>query len=255
MEVCISPLLPLKDSDPTQLQILRGYTAPEYAVHGHLTDKAVYPKLPPHMELLLEWAWNLYKNEETFSLRAAQISTGENARLQRHTRFQRSLQKQGCRLVAKNTMRVVADFAVKVYGDCNFCLYGELGFIFEGGVEKVLFKGKSEYQDVMVFQSSSYGKVLVLDGVVWLSEKDECAYQEMIAHLPLCSIPTPKKCLWAFLTILSTSLLITIANINYDYFKSICSYWYILPFIFENVTKVCFPAQVPCVLRTPLVNL
>lgn len=47
----------------------------------------------------------------------------------------------------------------------------------------------------MVFQSSSYGKVLVLDGVVQLSEKDECAYQEMIAHLPLCSIPSPKKVL------------------------------------------------------------
>ncbi|KAH9309717.1 hypothetical protein KI387_037628 [Taxus chinensis] len=62
-------------------------------------------------------------------------------------------------------------------------------------VEKILFEGKSEYQDVMVFQSSSYGKVLVLDGVVQLSEKDECAYQEMIAHLPLCSIPSPKKVL------------------------------------------------------------
>lgn len=41
-------------------------------------------------------------------------------------------------------------------------------------------------------QSSTYGKVLVLDGIIQLSEKDECAYQEMIAHLPLCSIPSPK---------------------------------------------------------------
>lgn len=43
------------------------------------------------------------------------------------------------------------------------------------------------------FQSASYGKVLVLDGIVQLTEKDECAYQEMIAHLPLCSIKSPKK--------------------------------------------------------------
>ncbi|RYR65067.1 hypothetical protein Ahy_A03g011065 [Arachis hypogaea] len=62
-------------------------------------------------------------------------------------------------------------------------------------VEKVLFQGKSEYQNVMVFQSSSYGKVLVLDGVIQLTERDECAYQEMITHLPLCSIPNPKKVL------------------------------------------------------------
>lgn len=42
-------------------------------------------------------------------------------------------------------------------------------------------------------QSAAYGKVLVLDGIVQLTEKDECAYQEMIAHLPLCSIKSPKK--------------------------------------------------------------
>ncbi|MED6143658.1 Spermidine synthase 2 [Stylosanthes scabra] len=62
-------------------------------------------------------------------------------------------------------------------------------------VEKILFQEKSEYQNVMVFQSSSYGKVLVLDGVIQLTERDECGYQEMIAHLPLCSIPDPKKVL------------------------------------------------------------
>ncbi|CAH8386904.1 unnamed protein product [Eruca vesicaria subsp. sativa] len=62
-------------------------------------------------------------------------------------------------------------------------------------VEKVLFQGKSDYQDVVVFQSATYGKVLVLDGVIQLTERDECAYQEMITHLPLCSIPNPKKVL------------------------------------------------------------
>lgn len=50
-----------------------------------------------------------------------------------------------------------------------------------------------------LMQSATYGKVLVLDGIVQLTEKDECAYQEMIAHLPLCSIPSPKTViLWYF---------------------------------------------------------
>ncbi|XP_072963173.1 spermidine synthase 1-like isoform X1 [Typha angustifolia] len=62
-------------------------------------------------------------------------------------------------------------------------------------VEKILFQGKSDCQNVMVFQSSTYGKVLVLDGVIQVTERDECAYQEMITHLPLCSIPNPKKVL------------------------------------------------------------
>ncbi|KAL3834184.1 hypothetical protein ACJIZ3_008920 [Penstemon smallii] len=62
-------------------------------------------------------------------------------------------------------------------------------------VENILFKEKSKYQEVLVFQSAAYGKVLVLDGIVQLTEKDECAYQEMIAHLPLCSIKSPKNVL------------------------------------------------------------
>jgi spermidine synthase len=60
-------------------------------------------------------------------------------------------------------------------------------------VEEILFEGKSEYQDVLVFRSKSYGNVLVLDGVIQVTERDEFAYQEMLAHLPLCSHPDPKK--------------------------------------------------------------
>ncbi|XVF09256.1 hypothetical protein REPUB_Repub07fG0076700 [Reevesia pubescens] len=62
-------------------------------------------------------------------------------------------------------------------------------------VEKVLFEGQSKFQRMMVFQSSGYGKVFVLDGALQLTEKDECSYQEMMTHLPLCSIPNPNKVL------------------------------------------------------------
>ena len=60
-------------------------------------------------------------------------------------------------------------------------------------VENVLFHQKSKFQDVMFFQSSTFGKVLVLDGVIQVTERDECAYQEMITHLPLFSHPNPKN--------------------------------------------------------------
>ncbi|KAH7301742.1 hypothetical protein KP509_23G040100 [Ceratopteris richardii] len=62
-------------------------------------------------------------------------------------------------------------------------------------VKEILFEGQSDYQDVLVFESTAYGKVLVLDGVIQVTERDECSYQEMIAHLPLCSIPNPQKVL------------------------------------------------------------
>ncbi|KAG8652542.1 hypothetical protein MANES_06G103200v8 [Manihot esculenta] len=62
-------------------------------------------------------------------------------------------------------------------------------------MEKVLFHGKSEYHDLFVFQSSSHGKIVILNGDMQLTEKDEFVYQEMLTHLPLCSIPNPKKVL------------------------------------------------------------
>lgn len=62
-------------------------------------------------------------------------------------------------------------------------------------VEEVLFEGRSEFQDVLVFQSKTYGRVLVLDGVIQLTERDEYAYQEMMTHVPLFSHPCPKRVL------------------------------------------------------------
>ncbi|XWS37374.1 hypothetical protein CRYUN_Cryun19dG0037500 [Craigia yunnanensis] len=62
-------------------------------------------------------------------------------------------------------------------------------------IEKVLFHGKSEFQELFVFQSEEHGKIAILDGSLQLTERDEFAYQEMLTHLPLCSIPNPKKVL------------------------------------------------------------
>lgn len=62
-------------------------------------------------------------------------------------------------------------------------------------VEKVLFAKKSEYQNIIVFKSKTFGNVLVLDGVVQLTERDESAYQEMITHLPMFSHPNPEHVL------------------------------------------------------------
>lgn len=81
-------------------------------------------------------------------------------------------------------------------------------------VDKVLLNGRSEFQvsdltiydvifsfnirlsqDILMFESSTYGKVLVLDGVIQATERDEFAYQEMIVHLPMFAHPNPKKVL------------------------------------------------------------
>ncbi|XP_048417567.1 spermidine synthase [Stegostoma tigrinum] len=62
-------------------------------------------------------------------------------------------------------------------------------------VDKILYNQRSPFQDVVVFKSKTYGNVLVLDGVIQCTERDEFAYQEMITNLALCSHPNPKKVL------------------------------------------------------------
>jgi spermidine synthase len=43
----------------------------------------------------------------------------------------------------------------------------------------------SAFQDIAVVETTSHGRVLLLDGVVQITEADEFAYQEMITHVPL----------------------------------------------------------------------
>ncbi|CCK68594.1 spermidine synthase KNAG_0B01460 [Huiozyma naganishii CBS 8797] len=62
-------------------------------------------------------------------------------------------------------------------------------------VDKVLHHEKSKYQDVLIFKSTDFGNVLVLDNAIQVTERDEFSYQEMIAHLALNSHPNPKKVL------------------------------------------------------------
>jgi len=62
-------------------------------------------------------------------------------------------------------------------------------------VDEVLYYEKSQYQDVLMFKNAFWGNVLVLDGVIQCTEKDEISYQEMLCHLAMYSHPDPKRVL------------------------------------------------------------
>ena len=62
-------------------------------------------------------------------------------------------------------------------------------------VKKKLYFGKSPYQKIEVYDTYSFGRVLVLDGIFQASEMDEFIYHEMLCHLPLFSCKSPKKVL------------------------------------------------------------
>jgi len=62
-------------------------------------------------------------------------------------------------------------------------------------VAEVVYHGRSKYQDILFFKSTNHGMVLVLDGVIQVTEHDEHSYQEMIAQIPLMAHGSPKKVL------------------------------------------------------------
>jgi len=62
-------------------------------------------------------------------------------------------------------------------------------------IKKKLYSGKSSYQKIEVFDTFSFGKILVLDGISQTSENDEFIYHEMLCHFPMFFYPNPKKVL------------------------------------------------------------
>lgn len=65
----------------------------------------------------------------------------------------------------------------------NETLYPDWGQRFQ--VKRELARVTSEFQDIAIFESVSHGRVMMLDGVIQITEGDEFVYQEMLTHVPL----------------------------------------------------------------------
>ena len=65
----------------------------------------------------------------------------------------------------------------------NETLYPDWGQRFQ--IKRELARVQSDFQDIVIFESRSHGRVMVLDGVIQITEADEFVYQEMLTHLPL----------------------------------------------------------------------
>ncbi len=63
------------------------------------------------------------------------------------------------------------------------------------GINKTLFSRQTPYQKVEIFDTDTWGKMMTIDGMVMLSEKDEFVYHEMLSHVPMFAHPNPKRVL------------------------------------------------------------
>ncbi len=71
----------------------------------------------------------------------------------------------------------------------NESLYADWGQRFRVGRE--LARVRSAFQDIVIFESPTHGRVMMLDGVIQITERDEFVYQEMLAHVPLLAHGSP----------------------------------------------------------------
>lgn len=62
-------------------------------------------------------------------------------------------------------------------------------------VSRHLYSKKSDYQQIDIFETPEFGRVLALDGSVMLTERDEFIYDEMITHVPMAVHPDIKDVL------------------------------------------------------------
>jgi len=62
-------------------------------------------------------------------------------------------------------------------------------------VKETLKTTTTPYQQLSIIDTQEFGKLMLLDGLVMLSEKDEFCYHEMLAHPPLYTHPLPEKVL------------------------------------------------------------
>ena len=69
--------------------------------------------------------------------------------------------------------------------------YAPVEYLYD--VEEILYKGKSKFQEIMVIKNPYYGKMMILDDVVQITERDEFFYHEMLTHVAMHANPNPKK--------------------------------------------------------------
>ncbi|MDX8363653.1 polyamine aminopropyltransferase [Cytobacillus sp. Hm23] len=62
-------------------------------------------------------------------------------------------------------------------------------------IKRTLHTEQTDFQKLDMIETEQFGNMLVLDGMVMTTEKDEFVYHEMVAHVPLFSHPNPENVL------------------------------------------------------------
>ena len=62
-------------------------------------------------------------------------------------------------------------------------------------IDELIFEGRTDFQEVIIFQNEMFGRILVLDDVVQVTTSDEFIYHEMLTHTPMLALDEVKSVL------------------------------------------------------------
>lgn len=62
-------------------------------------------------------------------------------------------------------------------------------------VKNVLVDEQTQFQHVQLIETEFFGKAMILDGIIQLTERDNMGYHEMIVHVPMLAVGKPKRVL------------------------------------------------------------
>lgn len=69
------------------------------------------------------------------------------------------------------------------------------GFRVSAQIKSVVCIKRTKFQELGIFDTVEFGRMLVLDNIIQSTERDEYIYHESLAHVPLFSHPNPEKVL------------------------------------------------------------
>lgn len=52
-------------------------------------------------------------------------------------------------------------------------------------IESILYRETTDLQDLVIYQTADWGRVMALDGIIQVCERDEFIYHEMLTHVPM----------------------------------------------------------------------
>ncbi|MBE0533418.1 MAG: polyamine aminopropyltransferase [Rhodospirillales bacterium] len=81
-------------------------------------------------------------------------------------------------------------FTEALYADPSHEGYAQTFYVL-----RELVRRQTDFQELVIFETPHHGRVLALDGVIQATEKDEFVYHEMLAHVPLFALGSPKRVL------------------------------------------------------------